>query len=57
MSWRMPQDAQRKKMAPPTRAATRPMASMMHAATKVRLFAVSLLLGPVPSMLTPEYLF
>ena len=57
MSWRMPQDAQRKKIAPPTRAMTRPMASMMHAATKVRLFAVSLLLGPVPSMLTPEYLF
>ena len=56
MSWRTPQDAHRKKMAPPTKDRMRPMASMTHAATKVLLLAASLLLGPLPSTLMPEYL-
>ena len=34
----------------------RPNASITQAATKVRLLAASLLLGPLPSTLTPEYL-
>ena len=56
MSWRTPQDAHRKKTALPTKDTIRPMASMMAAATKVLLLAASLLLGPLPSTLTPEYL-
>lgn len=56
ISWRTPQDAHRKKIAPPTKATMRPIASITHAATKVLLLAASLLLGPLPSTLMPEYL-
>lgn len=56
MSWRTPQDAHRKKMALPTNDTMRPIASITAAATKVLLLAASLLLGPLPSTLTPEYL-
>ena len=56
ISWRTPQDAHRKKVAPPTKATMRPLAIITRAATKVLLLAASLLLGPLPTALTSKYI-